>query len=108
MDDATRDLVGGAPFGEAVNQKIGRVKAAFDELNIDPPDRVVFYVGGQRVEAAWSGEGPRGVVRARVGDAGDEGAIAFAVPAPWLLGGQPNQADVDYLLERNRPEAATA
>lgn len=104
MDDATREFVGGAPFGEAVNQKIGAVRARLLELNVDPPEQpLVFYVGGQRVEAAWSGDGPTGIVRARIGEQGDTDAVEFRLPAPWVLGGKPDQADVDYLLARNKP-----
>lgn len=106
MDRQTRELIGGAPFGRALNRKIAAVRQALIDQNVDPPAHpLVVYVGGERVEMAWSGEGPTGVVRARIGDEGDDDAVQFTLPAPWVLGADPTDDDVNYLLARNRAGA---
>lgn len=105
MDAQTREKIGFPQFGEAVNRKIRQVRDSLTAAGVDPPEQpLVFYVGGVRVAASWSGDADRntGIVRATIGDGDDP--VSFLLPAPWVLNAEYTDADVDYLLAQNKPE----
>lgn len=109
MDAATREKIGFPQFGEAVNRKIKAVRDALVAQKVEPPSApLVFYVGGVRVAASWSGDADRnsGIVRVTVGPDGDDGAVSYIVPARWALDESYTEGDVDYLLAQDTPDPA--
>jgi hypothetical protein len=103
MDEATREKVGAPAFREAVEQKIDGIRQALEAQNVQATAPLVFYIGNVRVAATWNGTGPTKFVRVRIGESEDTQPLESTVPAQWVFGADPTQADVDYLLAGNRP-----